>query len=72
MRVRNLEALFAPGAVAVIGACERMLGNLQRAGFMGPVWQVDGQAHAGAGAPVWPDVDSLPGVPDLAVVCMPG
>lgn len=71
MSVRNLEALFAPGAVAVIGACERVLGNLQRAGFTGPVWQVDVQAHAGAGAPVWPDVDSLPGVPDLAVVCLP-
>ncbi len=71
MSVRNLEALFAPGSVAVVGACEPVLRNLQQGGFTGPVWRVDAHALAGAGAPACPDVESLPGVPDLAIVCLP-
>ena len=71
MSVRNLEALFAPGAIAVVGACESLLRNLQQGGFKGPVWRVDEHARAGAGTPASPDVESLPGVPDLAIVCLP-
>ncbi len=71
MSVRNLEALFAPGAVAVIGACERVLRNLQQGGFKGPVWQLEVGVQAGAGVPACPDLESLPGVPDLAMVCVP-
>ena len=71
MSVRNLEALFAPGAIAVIGACERVLRNLQRGGFKGPVWQLEVGSQAGAGMPACPSLESLPGVPDLAIIRMP-
>ncbi|HAL38745.1 MAG TPA: GNAT family N-acetyltransferase, partial [Polaromonas sp.] len=78
MSVRNLEALFAPGAVAVIGISDRVgnvgavvLRNLQLGGFKGPVWPVDLHHQTVAGQQAWPDVESLPGVPDLAVICTP-
>jgi acetyltransferase len=78
MSVRNLESLFAPASVAVIGVSERPgnLGmvvwrNLQSGGFKGPVWLVDHRNETVAGLRTWPDVDSLPGTPDLAVVCTP-
>jgi acetyltransferase len=78
MSVRNLEALFAPASVAVIGVSERPgnLGmvvwrNLQSGGFKGPVWLVDHRNGTVAGQRTWPDVESLPGTPDLAVICTP-
>ncbi len=71
MSVRNLEALFAPGAVVVIGACKQVLGNLRRSGFKGPVWQLDVCVQATGGAPAGPDIESLPGTPDLGIVCLP-
>lgn len=78
MSVRNLEALFAPGAVAVVGVSDRagsvgavVLRNLQLGGFKGPVWPVALHHQTVAGQQAWPDVESLPGVPDLAVICTP-
>ena len=78
MSVRNLETLFAPQSVAVIGISERPgnLGmvvwrNLRSAGFKGPVWLVDSRNGTVEGERTWPDVESLPGTPDLAVVCTP-
>lgn len=78
MSVRNLEALFQPRSVAVIGACGRagslascVLRNLKQGGFKGPLWPVD-QRHAVVdGGPAWPDIASLPRAPDLAVICTP-
>jgi acetyltransferase len=78
MSVRNLEALFAPASVAVIGISERPdnLGmvvwrNLQSGGFKGPVWLVDHRNSTVAGQRTWPDVESLPGTPELALICTP-
>ena len=78
MSVRNLEALFAPASVAVIGVSDRVdnlgrvvLRNLQGAGFKGPLWVVDHRQASVAGQPTFPDVESLPGTPDLAVICTP-
>ncbi|NKE65687.1 bifunctional acetate--CoA ligase family protein/GNAT family N-acetyltransferase [Ramlibacter sp. RBP-2] len=78
MSVRNLEALFAPASVAVVGVPERpgqvgnvVLRNLQQAGFQGPLWIVDRHASVVGGLQAFPDVDSLPQAPDLAVVCTP-
>ncbi len=78
MSVRNLEALLAPASVAVIGVSERtdnlgrvVLRNLQGAGFKGPVWVVDHRNGSLAGHVTYPDVESLPAAPDLAVICTP-
>ncbi len=67
MSVRNLESLFTPASVAVIGIAERPdnLGmvvwrNLQAGGFKGPVWLVDHRTTSVAGQRTWPDVASLP------------
>ena len=78
MSVRNLEALLAPASVAVIGVSDRpdnlghvVLRNLQGSGFKGPVWVVDHRNGSAAGQATFPDVESLPGPPDLAVICTP-
>ena len=78
MTVRNLESLFAPRSVAVIGASnrERSVGgvvtrNLLRGGFEGPVMPVNPKHRAVAGVLAYPDVASLPMVPDLAVIATP-
>ncbi|QDL37330.1 bifunctional acetate--CoA ligase family protein/GNAT family N-acetyltransferase [Rhodoferax sediminis] len=78
MSVRNLEALFQPTSVAVIGASDRkgsvgslVLRNLKLGGFKGPLWPVNRQHATIDGGPAWTDVASLPQAPDLAVICTP-
>jgi acetyltransferase len=78
MSVRNLRQLFAPKSVAVIGATDRpgsvgatMLRNLREGGFKGPVYPVNPKYTSIAGQQAWPDVASLPAVPELAIVCTP-
>ncbi|MEO8387174.1 acetate--CoA ligase family protein [Polaromonas sp.] len=76
MSVRNLEALFQPRSVALIGASDRpgsvgavVLRNLKAGGFNGPLWPVNPNHARIDGAQAWPDAASLPGTPDLAVIC---
>lgn len=78
MSVRNLDALFAPRSVAVIGVSGRpgnlgalVLRNLQGGGFAGPLWAVNQHAGEVAGTKLWPGVASLPAAPELAVICTP-
>ncbi|MGZ3183156.1 MAG: bifunctional acetate--CoA ligase family protein/GNAT family N-acetyltransferase [Telluria sp.] len=78
MSVRNLDKLFAPQSVALIGASARagsvganVLRNLLAGGFRGPVWPVNPKYNDLAGVPVFRHVDELPAAPDLAVICTP-
>ncbi|APW37254.1 GNAT family N-acetyltransferase [Rhodoferax koreense] len=78
MSVRHLQHLFQPRTVAVIGASDRphslgeiVMRNLRTAGFTGTVWPVNPGHGRVAGVQAWPDVQSLPETPDLAVVCTP-
>ena len=78
MSIRNLEHLFQPGSVAVIGASDRpqslgatLMRNLLEGGFAGPIWPVNPKHASVAGLPAYPDVTSLPQPPDLAVICTP-
>ncbi len=78
MTIRHLDAMFQPASVALIGASERegslgsvLLRNLKLGGFKGPVWPVNARHAEVDGQRAWPDVASLPGVPDLAVICTP-
>jgi acetyltransferase len=78
MSIRHLEYLFQPVSIALIGASDQpdslgkvIMRNLQGAGFKGPIWLVNPKSPRIDGQLVWPDVDSLPGVPDLAVICTP-
>lgn len=78
MSVRNLEHLFRPTSVAVIGASNRphsvghtVMHNLLEGGFAGPVMPVNPKYEAVAGVRTYPDAGSLPLTPDLAVICTP-
>ncbi|HVP85055.1 MAG TPA: bifunctional acetate--CoA ligase family protein/GNAT family N-acetyltransferase [Rhizomicrobium sp.] len=78
MSIRNLEAIFRPRSVALIGASthEHSVGNvvarnLMSGGFAGPVMPVNPHHKAVAGSLAYPDVASLPMTPDLAVICTP-
>ncbi len=78
MSIRNLDAIFRPRSIALIGASTspKSVGfvtarNLLDAGFAGPVMPVNPKYTSVAGMLAYPDVASLPIVPDLAVICTP-
>jgi acetyltransferase len=78
MSVRNLDYLFDPHSVAIIGASERphsvgatVLHNLLASPFRGPVFAVNPKYRTLSGRPVYPDVAALPEAPELAVICTP-
>ncbi len=75
MTVRNLEQLFQPSSVAVVGASKRaqsvggvVIRNLLRGGFDGPIMPVNPKYAAIAGVLAYPDVASLPDVLDLSAI----
>ena len=78
MSVRNLESLFQPRSVAVLGASDRpesvgavVLANLKAGGFKGAIWPVNARHATVDGGAAWPNVASLPSAPDLAIICTP-
>lgn len=78
MSIRNLEYLLEPKSVAVIGASVQsdsvgsiVLKNLLSGGFEGPILPVNPKYRAVSGILAYGDVQSLPIVPDLAVICTP-
>jgi acetyltransferase len=78
MTIRNLQFLFKPKSVALIGASKQpgsvgavVARNLFRGGFDGPVMPVNPKYEAVEGVLTYPDVKSLPLVPDLAVIATP-
>jgi acetyltransferase len=78
MSSRNLEHLFNPASVALIGASDRphsigatVMRNLLRGGFSGPIWPVNLRHATVAGREAYPTVASLPATPELAVICTP-
>ncbi|WP_194721481.1 bifunctional acetate--CoA ligase family protein/GNAT family N-acetyltransferase [Noviherbaspirillum malthae] len=78
MTVRNLNFLFQPKSVAVIGASSKphsvgatVLQNVVHAGFAGPIYPVNPKyEHLGA-LPCYRDLAALPAAPDLAILCTP-
>ncbi|MDB5824916.1 MAG: family N-acetyltransferase [Herminiimonas sp.] len=78
MSIRNLQQMFAPRSVALIGASQRphsvgatVLRNLNEGGFKGAIFPVNPKHAELAGLRCWPDVTSLPETPELAVICTP-
>ena len=78
MSIRNLDRMFRPRSVAVIGASDRphsvgaaLMRNLTQGGFQGPVVPVNPHAAAVHGIMAYKDVAELPIVPDLAVIATP-
>ena len=78
MTIRNLDALFRPTSVAVIGASERpqsigalVMHNMLSDSFQGEIAPVNPKHATVQGLKAYRDVSSLPFTPDLAVICTP-
>ncbi|MEJ2453151.1 MAG: bifunctional acetate--CoA ligase family protein/GNAT family N-acetyltransferase [Candidatus Thiodiazotropha sp.] len=78
MSTRNLDYLFKPRSVALIGASKRsgaigsvVSQNLFQGGFEGPIMPVNPKHRFIRGVVTYPDVESLPETPDLAVIATP-
>jgi acetyl-CoA synthetase (ADP-forming)/acetyltransferase len=79
MSIRNLDRLFQPRSVAVIGASDnpqrigtRVLSNLSEGGFAGgALWPVNPKHQTLHGMPCHARVAALPSAPDLAILCTP-
>ncbi len=82
MSIRNLQYLFAPKSVVLIGASDRahsvgatvlanLIGGRSVAELRERLMLVNPRLQELMGLPVYPDVASLPQVPDLAVIATP-
>lgn len=78
MTVRNLDALFEPQSVVLVGASARvgsvgnlLLRNLTQGGFKGTISAVNPKGKAINGIDVYKDIDDLPEPAELAVICTP-
>lgn len=78
MSTRNLEKMFAPRSLVLVGASARpgsvgevLLRNLSGAGFAGTISAINPHAEAFGAIRSYRDVASLPEVPDLAVIATP-
>jgi acetyltransferase len=78
MSVRNLDCLFKPQRIALLGVTinpnsvgGRVLSNLVTGGFRGVVYPVNPDSEAVMGISCYPRVGSLPQTPDLGVICSP-
>ena len=78
MSTQNLEKLFAPRSVALIGASDKpgsvgalTMQNLRTSGFGGELFFVNPAHQTIDGVRIYPDAGSLPAVPDLAIVAIP-
>lgn len=76
--VASLRPVFAPRSVAVIGASRRtggvgrtVLDNITAGGYPGQLYAVNPNAKQVGGVPCFPDIESLPEPPDLAVLAVP-
>ncbi len=78
MAVRNLDRIFHPRSVAVVGASPRpgtvsnaVLRNLQGGGFPGGIYPINPKHQAIEGLTCFPSIAAAPEVPDLAIICTP-
>ena len=78
MTTRNLDALFEPKSIALIGASNEpgsvgavTAKNLFRAGFAGPILTVNPHEQAIRSAINYHSIEELPLAPDLAVIATP-
>ncbi len=78
MPIKKLDSIFRPKRIALIGVSNEpnsvggiTLRNLVSGGFRGVVYPVNPRREAVMGIPCYPDVNSLPKKPDLAVIMTP-
>jgi acetate---CoA ligase (ADP-forming) len=75
---RDLRGLFSPRSVAIIGASKYpekvgaiVLKNIFDSGFKGDIYPVNPKEVVISGKKCYPNVDSLPDIPDLAIFAIP-
>lgn len=75
MGIQNLDKMFAPTSICVIGATSKdddtgyaVIRNLMLGGFNGPIMPISQAAKSIAGILCYPDFKSLPFVADLTIV----
>ena len=77
MSIRNLDSVFRPTSVALVGASERegSLGRILLANvlehFQGPVFPVNPGATSLLGHKAYRNIEALPEAPDLAILASP-
>jgi acetyltransferase len=78
MPIRNLDRIFKPKQIAVVGGSptagslgQTVLSNLANTEFSGPVYPVNPKYESVGRQPCFATVADLPQTPDLAVVCTP-
>lgn len=78
MSVANLEGLFKPNSVVVVGATNQpghvgrvVMENLLAGKFLGPVMPLSLDEDTVLGVEAYKGVDTLPLTPDLAIICTP-
>ncbi|MGF1686720.1 bifunctional acetate--CoA ligase family protein/GNAT family N-acetyltransferase [Photobacterium japonica] len=74
--MEGIDKLLKPQSITVIGASDNpsragnvVIRNLLSGSFHGPIMPVTPKYDAVAGVLAYPTIDSLPRVPDLAIVC---
>ncbi len=78
MSIRNLDRMFRPASITVIGADEDQaspatlaIRNLLDARFAGPILPVHPKHRSVTGVRCYPEISALPFAPDLALVSAP-
>jgi acyl-CoA synthetase (NDP forming) len=78
MSAQNLDAMFNPKSVALIGASNRpralgqvVMHNLVESAYAGTILPVNPREKAVHDVPAYPTIASLPVAPDLAIICIP-
>lgn len=78
MSIRNLDHLFSPRSVAIVGASRRpesvgttVLRNVLASPFSGAIYPVNPKYDTLAGREAYASVSALPQAPELAVICTP-
>ncbi len=78
MDIENLQPLFKPNSVALVGASNRansighvVIKNLLQSGFHGCIMPINPKSNSIEGVLCYKDINSLPMTPDLAIFCIP-
>jgi acyl-CoA synthetase (NDP forming) len=75
---KDLERFFEPKSIAIVGVSKKryrfggmsFLKKLRECGFPGSIYPINPKAGELGGLRAYPDLSSLPEVPDLAIVCV--
>jgi acetyltransferase len=78
MNIHRLNTIFNPSRIALIGVSPnpnsvsgKLLSNLVSGGFRGVVYPVSSENEAVMGISCFPNMKSLPHIPDLGIICTP-